>query len=307
MGKIDTATSSKLVVSIWHSVLAATVAPLVILPSHAHAFDWRKTEHSLALLSGTQVVWQIVADPAQGKPYFHPLATPGGTVLTDSRPTDHPWHRGLWFSWKYINGLNYWEEDRRTGRSEAATDLVESKLQPHPDGSGELEFSIQYHPWNAPSVLNEKRQITISAPTNGGYELSWTSEFTAVANVTLDRTPLQGEPGGKAFGGYAGLSMRLNPATRTWTFTNSAGATGTKALHGNSAPWVKFSAGSNAPAAAIFDDSRNARYPSAWYTNQEMPYFSPAFLYSKPLGLAAGEKLVLHYRIVVTDRDRIEK
>ena len=94
----------------------------------AETNSWRQSEHALALLTGTNVIWQIVADPAQGKPYFHPLATPGGTLLTDLRPTDHPWHRGLWFSWKFINGLNYWEENRQTHSSEGATELVEEEI-----------------------------------------------------------------------------------------------------------------------------------------------------------------------------------
>ncbi|HUC83677.1 MAG TPA: ThuA domain-containing protein, partial [Candidatus Acidoferrales bacterium] len=45
--------------------------------------DWKRTRTSLALLNGTNIIWQIVADPAQGKPYFHPLATPEGTLLSD--------------------------------------------------------------------------------------------------------------------------------------------------------------------------------------------------------------------------------
>ncbi len=264
---------------------------------------WRQSEHALALLNGSNIVWQIVADPAQGKPYFHPLATPGGTLLTDLRPPDHPWHRGLWFSWKFINGLNYWEEDHQTHRSEGATELVEEKLQPHDDGSATLKFSLNYHPWNAPAVLTEQRTIEISAPTDGRYEMNWTSEFTAVTNVSLTRTPLPGEPDGKSYGGYAGLSLRLNKARCDWTFSNSSGATGVTALHGQPASWLKFSAGTNLPAVTIFDDAQNLRHPSPWYANQEMPFFSPALLFSKSLTLAPGEKLTLHYKILITDHD----
>jgi pimeloyl-ACP methyl ester carboxylesterase len=71
----------------------------------AATLTWRRTATSLALVRGANVLWQAVADPAQGKPYFHPLATPGGVVVSDLRPADHLWHRGLWWSWKLINGL----------------------------------------------------------------------------------------------------------------------------------------------------------------------------------------------------------
>lgn len=280
-----------------------TLGWLLAQPAPAQTNSWRQTEHALALLHGTNVVWQIVADPAQGKPYFHPLATPGGTLLTDLRPPDHPWHRGLWFAWKYINALNYWEEDAQTHRSEGATELVAEKLQPRNDGSATLSFSLSYHPWNAPALLTEQRTIAISAPAQGRYEIHWTSEFTAVTNVTLIRTPPLGEPGGVAWGGYAGLSLRLNPATRGWTFSNSSGAAGVTALHGKPASWLKFSAGTNLPAVTIFDDAQNRRHPSPWYVNQDMPYFSPALLFDQSLPLSPGEKLTLRYRILITDHD----
>lgn len=280
-----------------------TLVLLLAQPAPAQTHSWRKTEHALALLNGSNIVWQIVADPAQGKPYFHPLATSDGIVLTDLRPKDHYWHRGLWFSWKFINGLNYWEEDEQTHRSEAATELVGCKLQPHKDGSAELKFSINYHPWNAPAVLTERRTIEISAPAHGRYELKWTSEFIAVTNMTLSRTPLPGEPDGQSYGGYAGLSLRLNHGTRQWTFTNSAGASGMAAVHGKPASWMKLTAGPNLPAVAIFDDPRNNQHPVPWYVNDGMPFFSPSPLFAKNLTLMPGEKLQLRYRLLITDHD----
>ena len=183
---------------------------------------------------------------------------------------------------------------------------VESKLQPNPDGSAELKFTINYHPWNASPVLTEKRTVKLSAPANGGYELNWTSEFTALADVTLERTPLPGEPKGVEWGGYAGLSLRLHPATRTWAFKNSDGATLVGALHGKPASWMKFSAGPDAPAITVFDDPENVRNPSLWYANQKMPFISPAVLFAKPLSMASGEKLALRYRIRITDHDHGE-
>ena len=74
--------------------------------------SWRETPASLALLSGDRVVWQfnhLRDGKEKGCPYFHPLATMEGAVLTDLRPADHVWLRGLRFAWKKINGLEgYW-------------------------------------------------------------------------------------------------------------------------------------------------------------------------------------------------------
>ena len=54
-------------------------------------------------------VWKYVYG-GKPKPFFHPLCTPSGHVLTNFEPHDHVWHRGLWFTIKFINGENFWEE-----------------------------------------------------------------------------------------------------------------------------------------------------------------------------------------------------
>jgi len=67
--------------------------------------------NQLALRSHGAEVWRFRFDPAaSSKPFFDPVRVAGGPALTWARPPDHVHHLGLWFSWKYINGLNYWEE-----------------------------------------------------------------------------------------------------------------------------------------------------------------------------------------------------
>src|SRR5688572_27335838 len=91
------------------------------LLSAAPAGDWQRDATSLAWRVGNDVVWKFSFDPKNGKPFFDPLGPVGGPRLTNFKPEDHPWHYGLWFSWKYINGANYWEENRTTGKAEGLT------------------------------------------------------------------------------------------------------------------------------------------------------------------------------------------
>ena len=44
------------------------------------------------------------------RPNVHPLRTPSGVTLTRDAPEDHPWHHGLWFTIKFVNEENFWEE-----------------------------------------------------------------------------------------------------------------------------------------------------------------------------------------------------
>ena len=87
-------------------------------PAAKSDYSWDKNDKMVALLHEGKIIWKLNFDKEQDKPYFHPLKTPNGYELTLERPKDHPWHRGLWFSWKYINGINYWEEKPEKGVSE---------------------------------------------------------------------------------------------------------------------------------------------------------------------------------------------
>src|SRR5262245_25318440 len=82
---------------------------------------WRRDAGSIAWTMGNEVVWRFSYDEKFGKPFFDPIRPVGGPSLTNFKPEDHPWHYGLWFSWKYMNGANYWEENRTTGKAEGLT------------------------------------------------------------------------------------------------------------------------------------------------------------------------------------------
>ncbi|HEX9441848.1 MAG TPA: DUF6807 family protein, partial [Roseiflexaceae bacterium] len=56
--------------------------------------------------SADRVVWKYIY-AGKPKPYFHPVCTPAGHCLTLFEPHDHVWHRGLWFTIKFINGENF--------------------------------------------------------------------------------------------------------------------------------------------------------------------------------------------------------
>ncbi len=260
-------------------------------------FNWAQTDTSLALRNGTNVVWRLVFDPAQPKSYFHPLATLDGAVLTAFRPADHVWHRGLWWSWKFINGLNYWEEDKVTGRSQGLNELVSAAVTTNADFSASAELAFSYHPPGQPALLTEIRQLHVSTPDEGGcYRIDWHAEFTAGDQpVKLDRTPPPAE-GGPAWGGYAGLSMRFPPGFKDGAFLTSAGEIAA-AASGQPAQWVDFSGPTG--GVTIFDHPSNLRHPTPFYLSRDLPFFQPALLFHEPLELTPGQQLSLRYRVLV--------
>jgi hypothetical protein len=276
---------------------------------------WKQTDHSLALVTGERVVWQFNYQKEEGKPYFHPVTIAGGDELTALRPPDHKWHRAIWFSWKTLNGLIYWEENPKTGKAPGETELVDVKATARPDHSARFDLVLSYHPPEKPPVLTEKRILEVSAPAkDGGYHMDWLSTFTAGdADVVLDRTPILGEPKGVAHGGYAGLSLRLAPTMREWQFMDSDGLVD-PALRWKQARWMAFTGTmtNGKPAAVIvLDHPKSLRHPTPWYLIKTMPYFSPAVLYQSNYKLPTKQSFALKYRILfrpsAVDRNAVEK
>ncbi|MBT8045087.1 MAG: PmoA family protein [Verrucomicrobiae bacterium] len=285
-------------------LVAVFLSPNQVFAGESSELSWQQSPTSLALVHGEQILWRLVADPKDPKPYIHPLRTMKGKELTAFRPKDHPWHHGLWWSWKFINGVNYWEENPKTHKSAGCTELLSAKFQTAGDFSATADLSLSYHLPDGPSLMTEQRQLKISAPDQeDAYWIDWTSVFNAgEKGVLLGRTPLPGEAGGKSYGGYAGLSARLVLDPEGWDIRSNHGRISAKGFHGKTACWVDFS--SKGAGITIFDHPKNLRTPSPWYIHDRKPmsFFSPSILYKQSLTLAAGESLTLRYRILVHTR-----
>ncbi len=297
--------------------------------------SWQETPASLALLNGERVVWQFnhLGDGKEkGCPYFHPLATMDGSVLTDLHPSDHPHHRGLRFAWKKINGVEgYWhwpewsevQKKLKTDypyEADGHSDVTAVKVTANDDLSARFELEMNYHPPGKAADVIEKRSIEVSTPAkDGSYQISWHSVFTAgPGGAVLDRTPIQGEEDGKWFGGYAGLQFRLasHDDFTAWTISNSEGTSVTSKaknisaetreilapLHGKPASWVDLTldmTDGKTGGVTIMDHPANLRHPSPWHIAAMPHEFHQAPLFSGPFTLEAGKNLSFRFRILV--------
>jgi hypothetical protein len=118
-------------------------------------------------------------------PHVHPLATPSGRVLTRDAPSSHPWHHGLWFGIKFVNGDNFWEEVPPYG------------VQRHVDDT-------TLH-WIAPdreTVAVVERRTIAHVELGDAYALDWTSELEVPVDTLFETTPFT------TWGGYSGLTLR---------------------------------------------------------------------------------------------------
>ncbi len=311
------------------TLMAVTCGPVQSDEPHqlASTLHWKRNTASVALMNGDRVVWQFnhLADgKEQGVPYFHPLATLEGAVLTDRKPADHLWHRGLRFAWKKINGLEgYWawpEGLQRWPENNGMTEVTQVKASTNADYSARFELELTYHPPGQPPVLTEKRTIDVGCPdSRGTYRIDMTCVFTASSqDALLDRTPIPGEPDGKPWGGYAGLQFRVAPREKLAAW--SLQAAGKPAIrhkidaprsvvrddllkqHGKQAKWMKvgleFRDGKRG-GVVLLDHPGNLRHPTNWHVSSMPNELIQTPLFASPYRLPAGKQLTMRYRILV--------
>jgi hypothetical protein len=266
--------------------------------------EWRRSEGAAALVRGGETVWQFQYAPTLPKPMFHPVALPGGPVLTADAPPDHRWHHAFWFAWKYINGRNYWEE--RGGEPVGFTAWKNVNIVTRPDHSARIGMEVEYHPPDEPAVLIERREVAISPPSaDGSYRFDWQSTFTARGEpVVLGRTPIPGEPEGKSWGGYAGLSWRFSQQLADWRVAYATGDTAVEPTGKRAAALeVNGAAGGTESGVAFLDHPRNLNAPTPWHLvaqkKNSFLFAQPAVLYYGDHKLAPKESLVLRYRVIV--------
>jgi hypothetical protein len=245
--------------------------------------------------------WRYVYAGAP-KPFFHPIRTPDGQLLTAFEPADHPWHRGLWFTIKFINGENFWEEkpDETWGTQQV---IAMPEVTQEPGDRILISSQSQWRRPNGSAVITERRRIEHHPLSEEAYALDLTFALEAVEDLLLDRTPFT------TWGGYGGLTFRGNPQWRATRLMLSDRSILDRPT-GERAPWCDLS--SSIGGIAIFDHPSNPRHPPPWYgANGENHYFNAAFLFHDPMRLAATEKLTFRYRVLVHDRmwsgDELEK
>ena len=170
------------------------------------------------------------------RPYVHPLTTPAGAVLSVEAPADHPWHHALWFTIKFVNGENFWEEYGEFGTLRTIATNESTSV----DGS--IQEVVARLQWIAPDGetvrASETRTIRTTPLDADAYAIDWTESlrFPVIEPVTdtvLDRTPFT------TWGGYGGLTFRGAPDFTDTVIRLADGTDRDRAL-GDPSPWLSI-------------------------------------------------------------------
>jgi hypothetical protein len=244
---------------------------------------------------------------ARKRPFIHPLATPAGHVVTRNAPDDHPWHHGLWFTIKFVNDENFWEEYDAYG-------VLRHTAEPEVSTEGNRTTVVGELTWIRPDretvVIREQRSFTHVPLDAATYAVDLVTTLTPEVDVVLDRTEFT------TWGGYGGLAFR---GRGDWHDTRLVLSDGTEhdRLEGVPGSWCALDGplgggGADDPVVGIamlaaphsprlpvpfYASTRNATYGEEGWSN----FMNAAFLWDGPLSVAAGEPLTFTYRVLVGD------
>jgi hypothetical protein len=232
--------------------------------------------------------WTYNADHRK-RPNVHPLRAPSGPVLTRDSPEDHPWHHGLWFTVKYVNGENFWEEYDAYGVLRHVSPTTVHWIRPD----------------RQTVVIIDERTLTHVDLGDGAYGIDWEISLHPQADVVLDRTEFT------TWGGYGGLALR---GRGDWTDTRLLVADGSEheRLLGVPSAWCDLSGQVDGTEAGVLvlDHPSNPRHPVPWYGSTRAAtygdegwsnFLNAAFLWDAALAVAGGTTLPFRYRVVVHD------
>jgi hypothetical protein len=307
-------------------VCAAAIAGGVADPERqslqAAAVKFQRSATSVDILIAGKLFTTYYFDPHIAKPYFQPLRSAQGTIVTrnfpigEKVPPEHekdrnlePHQRPLYFGHGNIDGLDFWGEaafpkwsdDSVFGRT---TLLKIEEVQSHGD-SGTLRALFELRDPSGRAVAEEEQAYIFRGDQSSRVV---DCEFTIRANKHAPVTMGDTKEGTFAIR----LAKELN--SPPGQMVNSNGGVGEKQVWGKRADWVDYDGQVNGEevGVAVLDSPKSFRHPTYWHAR------GYGLLAANPFGLrefsgradddgswtiAEGDALTFRYRVIVHHGD----
>ena len=241
-------------------------------PDKSSPFSFEKSEQGVELYENGQRVFFYQKEPkALGgeyicNNYLHPLYAPNGDTLTEESPVDHPYHRGIFWSWHqhYINGQSIGDgwimED-------ISHDVVEMNTIAETDRAT-LDLNVL---WKSPNYEQGKAYLEeytsiIVHPLKSGIR---SIDFEISLQALVPGVSLGGSDDEK---GYGGLCTRIK-LPDDLVFTSDNRPVTPKTLQIIAGPWMDFSGsfgtGADQSGLAILCHPGTPNYPAPWILRQK--------------------------------------
>lgn len=245
------------------------------------------------------------------KPYFHPLRTLGGDLVSLYRPHDHVWHKGISWSLANVGEENFWGGPTYV-KAKGYRQLDNNGTQRHigfPQLDAEanrITVTEELH-WITQAgahMFTERRRFAVQAhPDLGAWQLAYAAEMTNTSGASV----AFGSPttNGREAAGYSGLFWR-GPRSFSQGAVVTPEGTGGDELMGCRHPWLGFVGrhdGVGDGSTLLFrDHESNYNHPTQWFVRSGVyAVVCPAPFYDTERDVPAGGTLALRYDLMVAD------
>ena len=280
-------------------------------PEPAPGISVKRVGADVEVRVGADLFARYDATTGPNKPYFHPIFAPGQKMVVRGWPVarsevdqtqDHPHHRGLWFTHGSVDGVDYWSEGARTGRTVPASysDLVSGPVY------GGFTAKTEWRAPDGAKVAEDVRTFRFYATPNArimdvdivlrpnGRPLTFGDTKEGSFGLRVADTLRVADEKGRKLEGHIETSMGVKDG----------------AAWGKRAEWVDYwgPVGGETVGVAIFDHPESFRHPTTWHVRDyglfaANPFGIHDFERGQPRGagdlvLQPDQKLHLRYRVV---------
>ena len=265
-------------------------------------FSFKESDQGIGLYENGKAVYSYQKEPKtlggeySCNNYLHPLLAPNGDTLTEESPADHPYHRGIYWSWHqhYINGQSIGDgwimED-------ISQEVVEMKVSTD-NHSASLDLTVL---WKSPnyeqgkSYIKENTSIVVHEVESGIRLMDFEISLLAlVPGVSLG--------GSDDEKGYGGLCTRIR-LPDDLVFTSIGGPVTPQTLQVIAGSWMDFSGsfgtGRDQNGLAILCHPGTPNYPAPWILRQKTSMQNIVFPGREPVEISIDQPTKLKYRLVL--------
>ena len=243
------------------------------------------------------------------RPYFHPVNTLAGELLTNFRPTDHRWHHGLSFTINSLSGHNFWggpsyrQADGYQWRGDHGIQQHVAWLE---KSASRLTHTLDWRAADGELLLQEGRVLSFDLVSPQSWTLRWKAILENVSGRPLalgNYHSSQGLVGSH----YTGLQFRGardlldEHGDASIGIVAEGGLTGETAVHGAAAHWMEWRGQKDVSQRKVTIRFSNNLGPLHWFLRRNNPIAALPFQYDQDLALAAGATLSIDHSLTFSD------
>lgn len=265
-------------------------------------FSFEKSDQGVELFEDGMAVFFYQKEPKSlsgeyiCNNYIHPLYALNGESITEESPEDHPYHRGIFWSWHqlYINNQSIGDGWIMEDISQEVEKMVFNTTK----NSATLKLNVLWKSAllkNGDSFITESTSIVVH-PLNSGVRKI---DFKISLRALVPGVSIGGSDDEK---GYGGLCARIK-LPDDLVFTALDGPVIPKTLQVVAGPWMDFSGSfgttDHRNGLAILCHPETPNYPAPWILRQKTSMQNIVFPGRDRVEIAMDQPTVLKYRLIV--------